>query len=86
MKHLTLIFAAIAVLSLSACDVNVPDDKDETVVVPDQRDETTVVPVPVPGPAGEKGEPGDPGKPGEPGQPGGDTTVIVPPPEAPPTP
>ena len=92
MKHLTLTFAAIAVLGLSACDkptvVNVPAEPDEkTVVVP--------VPVPVPGPAGEKGEPGKPGdegaqgeagKQGEPGE-SGDTTIIVPPPEnAPATP
>ena len=86
MKNLTLTFAVIAVLALSACDkptvVNVPEERDETVVVP--------VPVPVPGPAGEKGEPGEAGKPGDEGvkgEPGesGDTTIIIPPPETTPT-
>lgn len=83
MKHLTLIFAAMAVLSLSACDkptvVNVPAEPEE---------KTVIVPVPVPGPPGEKGDTGksgDEGIQGEPGKPGGDTTIIIPPPAVEPT-
>lgn len=86
MKLLTLTAAAVLALSLSACEkptvVNVPA---ETVVVP------------VPGPAGatgatgssgdagvqgETGRSGAEGVQGEPGKSGGDTTIIIPAPEA----
>ncbi len=66
MNH-SIIAAAIAVLSLAACD------KPTVVNVP----ATTT---PVPGPAGPQGTSGMSGSQGEPGKPGSNTTVIVTPP------
>lgn len=84
MRYLTLSAAALLLaLGLSACK-----EKTETVVqpvpVPVPGPTTTI---PVPGPAGPSGAPGATGSTGSeggkgaPGKPGGDTVIIVPPPE-----
>lgn len=80
MKIPMLLAAAVAALSLAACErttVNNPP------VVETPAPAAVPVPVPVPGPQGEpgtpgrQGEPGAPGPQGDPGKPG-DTTIIVP--------
>lgn len=88
MRYLMLSAATILLaFGLSACKeetktvvqpVPVPVPSKEVV----KEKETVVVqPVPVPGPAGPPGQPGPEGAKGAPGKPGGDTIVIVPPPE-----
>jgi hypothetical protein len=71
MNYSILATAALAALTLSACD-----NRPATVVNP----AVVAVPTPVPGPPGPAGAPGAPGTPGSPGNEGkpGETLVIVP--------
>ena len=85
MKYSIIFLTLFSGLILTACDRPVVDNTSDTVIVP--------VPTPVPGPAGATGESGAKGEQGATGQPGGegvkgdtgktggDTVIIVPPPE-----
>lgn len=77
----TLLAAALAVASLTACEKTTVNPPAQTVVTPTVEVPVAVpTPVPVPGPAGAPGAPGAPGEKGESGEPGkaGDTVIVVP--------
>lgn len=86
MNYSILSAAVVAALALSACE------KRETVIqqptpapssTPSRAPDVVPVPVPVPvpGPQGPTGAPGAAGAKGEPGRSGGDTVIVVPPPQ-----